>query len=105
MSSSVAPVWLCCCSYPGQLIPLLLVLHLLLDLMDALQGLQALVQQEGGVVDQHVDVAHKLLARATGDRRGTAKQRMSINFIITTQCYHFNISLLVITCLEFTGIG
>lgn len=50
-------------AYPGQLIPLLLVLHLLLDLMDALQGLQALVQQEGGVVNQHVDVAHKLLPR------------------------------------------
>ena len=35
--------------------------------MDALQRLQALVQEEGGVVDQHVDVAHKLLSRATGE--------------------------------------
>lgn len=49
---------------PWQLVPQLLVLHLLLHLVDALQGLQALVQQEGGVVDQHVDVAHKLLPGA-----------------------------------------
>lgn len=42
--------------------------------MDALEGLQALVQQEGGVVDQHVDVAHKLLARAAGQRRRRAPQ-------------------------------
>jgi len=48
---------------------MLLVLHLLLHLVDALQGLQALVQQEGGVVDQHVDVAHKLLPGAAGGGR------------------------------------
>ena len=49
---------------PWQLVPLFLVLHLLLHLVDALQGLQALVQQKGSVVDQHVDVAHKLLPGA-----------------------------------------
>lgn len=52
---------------PRQLLPLLLILHLLLNLVDTLQGLQALVQQEGGVVNQHVDVAHKLFARARGE--------------------------------------
>lgn len=49
---------------PWQLLPMILILHLFLNLVDALQGLKALVEQEGGVVNQHVDVAHKLFAGA-----------------------------------------
>ena len=50
-------------THPGQLLPLLFVLHLLLHLVDALQGLQTLVQQERRVIDQHVYVANELLSR------------------------------------------
>lgn len=53
---------------PRQLLPLLLILHLLLNFVNTLQGLKALIQQEGCVINQHVDVAHKLLARAESGR-------------------------------------
>lgn len=43
---------------------MLLILHLLLNFMDTLQGFKALIQQEGCVINQHVDIAHKLLAGA-----------------------------------------
>lgn len=40
--------------------------------MNSFQGLKALVQQERGVVDQHVDVANKLFSRAVGETRTVA---------------------------------
>ncbi len=42
--------------------PPLPVRHLLLDLVDALQGVHALVEEEGGVVHQHVDELDELLS-------------------------------------------
>lgn len=53
---------------PRQLLPLLFVLHLFLNLVDTLQGFKTLIQQEGGVINQHVNVAHKLLTRAKGQK-------------------------------------
>lgn len=53
---------------PRQLLPLLLILHLLLNFVDTLQGFKALIQQKGCVINQHVDVAHKLLAGAESVR-------------------------------------
>lgn len=57
-------------AHPGPLLPLLLVLHLLLHLVDPLQGLQAFIQQKRRVVDQHVDIANKLLPRAESNNMG-----------------------------------
>lgn len=37
--------------------------------MNALQRLQTLIQQKSCIVDEHVDVAHKLLSRATERNR------------------------------------
>ena len=42
--------------------PLDAVAHLLLDLVDSLERVHALVKQEGGVVHQHVDELYKLFA-------------------------------------------
>lgn len=63
---------------PRQLFPLFLILHLLLNFMDTLQGLEALIQQEGCVINQHVDVAHKLFARAVRGQQEKKKKRFSI---------------------------
>lgn len=46
--------------------------------MDTLQGLEALIQQEGCVINQHVDVAHKLFARAVRGQQEKKKKRFSI---------------------------
>lgn len=73
---------------PRQLLPLLLILHLLLNFMDTLQGFKALIQQEGCVINQHVDIAHKLLAGAEretgrGEDRRTGRIKL-INVRTTT---------------------
>lgn len=41
--------------------PLLCILHGFLDLMNPLQTVQTFIQQESGVIHQHVDKLHKLL--------------------------------------------
>ena len=43
--------------------PLGRVGHLLLDLVNAFEGVHALVQQKGRVVHQHVDKFHELFTR------------------------------------------
>jgi hypothetical protein len=49
-------------AYLGLFSPLGRVSHLLLDLVNAFERVHALVQQEGGVVHQHVDELHELLS-------------------------------------------
>lgn len=47
-------------AYLAESIPLGLVVHQLLDLMDPLQTIQALIQQKGCVIHQHVHKPDKL---------------------------------------------
>ena len=60
---------------PRQGGPLDGILHELLGLVDALQRVERLVEEEGGVVDEHVDEADELLPGARLPTNGLSVRR------------------------------